>query len=101
MTICLDFECLDFGQLLYCFLLLLQTYLKFLKQSKPGRLVIVTDPPFGGRCELVANTYKSIQKDFAHAHENVDPEKCRVEMVWIFPYFMEHQVTIYSHRMYT
>ena len=55
--------------------LFLQTYLQFLKKSKPGRLVIVTDPPFGGRCELVANTYKTIMKDFAEAHEKVEAEK--------------------------
>ena len=63
-----------------------------MKKSKPGRLVIVTDPPFGGRCELVANTYKTIMNDFAEAHDKVEAEKCRVEMIWIFPYFMEHQV---------
>ena len=71
--------------------LFFQTYLEFLRESKPGRLVIVTDPPFGGRCELVANTYKAIQNEFAEIHDK-KPEKCRLEMIWIFPYFMEFQV---------
>jgi hypothetical protein len=69
-----------------------QTYLDFLQKSKPGRLVIVTDPPFGGRSELISWTYKSIQKDYAELHDQLSPEKCRVELIWIFPYFMEHQV---------
>lgn len=54
--------------------------------SAAGRkndVTVVTDPPFGGRVELLANTLKLMQKDFGCTSMNI---------FWIFPYFMESQI---------
>lgn len=67
-----------------------ETYLKFLKDSKPGQLVVVTDPPFGGRPELIANTFRRIQNEYSEIQNHPN---CPIEFVWVFPYFMEHQIT--------
>ena len=68
-----------------------KNYLDFLRGSNPGNLVVVTDPPFGGRCELVANTFKKIKKEFSELRK-ISDEANSVQFIWIFPYFMEHQV---------
>lgn len=59
-------------------------YLDFLKDAK-GEILIVTDPPFGGKCELIGRTLKCIQKDVINLSGGHD----QIHTMWIFPYYME------------
>jgi len=52
-------------------------------------LLVVTDPPFGGRYELVANTFERIKEDFFSTRNVTD---VNVHLIWVFPYFFEHKV---------
>ena len=51
--------------------------------------LIVTDPPFGGKCELIGRTLKKISEDISRLASKRSP---RVDIMWIFPYYMEHQI---------
>lgn len=46
-------------------------------------VVLITDPPFGGRIEPLAQTFTTIRKQW---------KKGDLSMFWIFPYFMEPQI---------
>ena len=51
-------------------------------------LLVITDPPFGGRTELLAETWKKISQNWKNIHEkSEDPT-----LMWIFPYFMETKI---------
>ena len=51
--------------------------------KRPRSVMIITDPPFGGRPELISHTFQSIKQDF----------DCQdFHIVWIFPYFMEPKI---------
>lgn len=52
-----------------------------MKMSQSENIVVVTDPPFGGRPELIGKTLQIIQN-----------EKKNCLILWIFPYFMEPQI---------
>ncbi|XP_076060441.1 rRNA N(6)-adenosine-methyltransferase ZCCHC4 isoform X2 [Oratosquilla oratoria] len=65
-----------------------QVYLEFISEGE--NLVMVTDPPFGGRLELLAETLSSIQNDWRN--QNKKEESSILPMFFIFPYFMEPQV---------
>ena len=67
-----------------------EVYKQFLEKAKE-RLVIVTDPPFGGKCELVGKTLESIADDWRSLHD-YDSKK-EPKMMWIFPYFMETKIS--------
>ncbi len=59
-------------------------YKSFLDEN--GRsYAIITDPPFGGRVELIARTLKIIASE-------VNSSSKEVHLFWIFPYFMESQI---------
>ncbi|XP_064629909.1 rRNA N6-adenosine-methyltransferase ZCCHC4-like [Lineus longissimus] len=60
-------------------------YTKFLRNEK---LVVVTDPPFGGLVEVIAFTVKKIMQEWKveGKHEKNLP------LMWIFPYFMEKKI---------
>ena len=60
-------------------------YQKFvaLKGSKKKSFAIITDPPFGGRVEFVANTLKTISNEVDN----------NAHLFWIFPYYMESQIS--------
>ena len=46
-------------------------------------IIVITDPPFGGRPELISWTLQKMDKEL----------KCEVfHMFWIFPYFMEPKI---------
>uniref|UniRef100_A0A1Y1N7L4 CTCHY-type domain-containing protein n=2 Tax=Photinus pyralis TaxID=7054 RepID=A0A1Y1N7L4_PHOPY len=59
----------------------------FLKQSA-GQLVIVMDPPFGGRIELLAQTVVSINR----LNKAVNGSENDLPVLFVFPYFMEPQI---------
>ena len=46
--------------------------------------MVITDPPFGGRPELIGHTLKAIHKDLELIQ--------KFQFLWIFPYYMEHQI---------
>ncbi|XP_063590168.1 rRNA N6-adenosine-methyltransferase ZCCHC4-like [Penaeus indicus] len=56
----------------------------------PSELVLVSDPPFGGRMELLAHNMKRIEQDWRTAR-HLDPQE-QLPVLFIFPYFMEPQV---------
>ena len=46
-------------------------------------IIVITDPPFGGRPELISWTLQKIEKEL----------KCELfHIFWIFPYFMEPKI---------
>ncbi|KAK8726740.1 hypothetical protein OTU49_010036, partial [Cherax quadricarinatus] len=64
------------------------TYEHFI--SVDENLVIVTDPPFGGRMELLAHNLKQIQDDWRRSR-GLDSHR-ELPVLFVFPYFMEQQV---------
>ena len=61
-------------------------YLKFIGGN--DHIIIVTDPPFGGKCELIGRTMRLIKEDILHVR-NKEPV---ADYMWIFPYYMERQI---------
>ena len=51
--------------------------------SNHNSVAVITDPPFGGRPELISNTLKKIKEDF---------KPNNFTAFWIFPYYMEPQI---------
>ncbi|KAJ8951551.1 hypothetical protein NQ318_020424 [Aromia moschata] len=51
-------------------------------------MIVVTDPPFGGRVEPIASTLGLIINDY----KAVNNVKTDLPIFWIFPYFMEPQI---------
>lgn len=51
-------------------------------------IVIVTDPPFGGRTEPIAYTLRKISKIYQKLNKRNDT----IPAFWIFPYFMEQHI---------
>ena len=47
-------------------------------------VLVITDPPFGGRPELIGQTLKRIANDLGQVQ--------KYHFMWIFPYYMEHQI---------
>ncbi|XP_063844906.1 rRNA N6-adenosine-methyltransferase ZCCHC4-like isoform X2 [Scylla paramamosain] len=64
------------------------TYLSFLAANE--KLVLVSDPPFGGRMELLAHTLHTIEADWRTAAA-LDPQ-ATLPVFLVFPYFLEAQV---------
>ena len=56
-----------------------ETYKNIISKEQKTVLAI-TDPPFGGRPELLANTFQKLQKEINFETFHI---------LWIFPYFME------------
>lgn len=54
------------------------------------KLVVVADPPFGGRMELLGHNILTIENDWKAA--NNLPKDKQLSVLFIFPYFMEPQV---------
>lgn len=48
-------------------------------------MVIITDPPFGGRTEVIAFTFKQINETYRKLNNRNDD----IPMFWIYPYYME------------
>ena len=65
-------------------------YLQFLKEAGTG-LVVITDPPFGGKVELISHTLDMIAKEWRN--ENGFTRDNYLKTIWIFPYFMEAKIT--------
>ncbi|KAF5299422.1 hypothetical protein FQA39_LY11568 [Lamprigera yunnana] len=65
-----------------------QVFQDFLKTIRGEDIVIIMDPPFGGRVELLAQTIKSINA-LNKRLNNIDTD---IPVLLIFPYFMEPQI---------
>lgn len=53
-----------------------------------NNFLIIIDPPFGGRVELLSETLKKIN----NLYQTVNKRSNSLEIMWIFPYFMEPQI---------
>ncbi|CAH1783078.1 unnamed protein product [Owenia fusiformis] len=53
-------------------------------ESESSRIAIVTDPPYGGRVEVLTHTLKKINKTWQNKDTSTD-----IPIFWFFPYFME------------
>ncbi|XP_064213339.1 rRNA N6-adenosine-methyltransferase ZCCHC4 [Tribolium castaneum] len=62
-----------------------QVFEDFLKTESD--LVLILDPPFGGRVEPLAHTIKQISEKYNQLNE-----KTKLSVFWVFPYFMEPQI---------
>jgi len=51
------------------------------------KLLIVVDPPFGAKTELIYHCLSRIKDQLAMLNMNA-----KVNLIWVFPYFMERQV---------
>jgi len=65
-----------------------QVFKDFLQTDKGKDMVLITDPPFGGRVELLAQTIKTVNQLYKSLN-NTDQD---LPVVFVFPYFMEPQI---------
>jgi len=66
------------------------SYKKFLKDSK--KLVIITDPPFGAKVELIWFGLQAMEKDWNSETKTDEKSAQKADKFWIFPYFMEGHI---------
>uniref|UniRef100_A0A8B9YY77 Zinc finger CCHC-type containing 4 n=1 Tax=Buteo japonicus TaxID=224669 RepID=A0A8B9YY77_9AVES len=59
---------------------------KFLHQGNGGRVIMVTDPPFGGLVGALAASFKKLMAMWKETGKEEMP------MFWIFPYFFESRI---------
>ncbi|XP_017867604.1 PREDICTED: zinc finger CCHC domain-containing protein 4 [Drosophila arizonae] len=62
---------------------------RFLKCNKDERVLIVTDPPFGCRTELIAHTLRSLMR--LHNRLNQLPAT-PLSIFWVYPYYMANYI---------
>ncbi|GJQ73514.1 hypothetical protein Trydic_g13868 [Trypoxylus dichotomus] len=60
----------------------------FIQTDKGEDFILITDPPFGGRVELLSHTFEEINKLYQKLNKRSDS----LDIMWIFPYFMEPQI---------
>ncbi|XP_028141323.1 rRNA N6-adenosine-methyltransferase ZCCHC4 [Diabrotica virgifera virgifera] len=63
-------------------------FIDFLQSDGGKDMVIITDPPFGGRTELISATFKSINNQY----QKLNQTQNTLPMFWIYPYYMEPQI---------
>ncbi|XP_036620539.1 rRNA N6-adenosine-methyltransferase ZCCHC4 isoform X2 [Trichosurus vulpecula] len=64
---------------------------KFLQADKGVRLILVTDPPFGGLVEPLAVTFRKFM-DMWREEQSPDNNSKELPLFWIFPYFFESRI---------
>ena len=67
-----------------------KVYEKFLE--KGHAFLIVTDPPFGGKCELIGRTLEKIRFDVSVVNIGQVHKPQKFDVMWVFPYYMEKQI---------
>lgn len=72
-----------------CYKILYQLILWFYNFSGDN-IVIITDPPFGGRTEPIALTFQTINEIYQKLNQRND----NIPMFWIYPYFMETHICL-------
>ncbi|XP_054028294.1 rRNA N6-adenosine-methyltransferase ZCCHC4 [Dryobates pubescens] len=68
-----------------------ETCRRFLHQDNGERVIMVTDPPFGGLVEALASSFKRLMAMWKST-EKEDPVSQEMPMFWIFPYFFESRI---------
>lgn len=68
-----------------------ETCRKFLHQDNGERLIMVTDPPFGGLVEALASSFKKLMAMWKET-EKEGPNNQEMPVFWIFPYFFESRI---------
>ncbi|XP_041926246.1 rRNA N6-adenosine-methyltransferase ZCCHC4 isoform X1 [Alosa alosa] len=61
----------------------------FLREEEGSKVVMVTDPPFGGLVKPLAHSFRQISDTWKEQQVNSQAE---MPMVWIFPYFFEPRI---------
>ncbi|KAB7504625.1 Zinc finger CCHC domain-containing protein 4 [Armadillidium nasatum] len=64
-----------------------EVYEDFLKENPADKLLVIIDPPFGGRVELISNTLSTLEKEWKRLN-NISGDKT-LPVALIFPYFHE------------
>nr|XP_041571614.1 rRNA N6-adenosine-methyltransferase ZCCHC4 isoform X2 [Taeniopygia guttata] len=64
---------------------------KFLCEGNGERVIMVTDPPFGGLVEALASSFKKLMAMWRET-EKEDHDNREMPMFWIFPYFFESRI---------
>lgn len=67
----------------------------FLKDELNEKTILVTDPPFAARTELLAHTLHLI----GHLYRKINGLNQILSMMWIFPYYMESYVKLSMPEM--
>ncbi|NWS93960.1 ZCHC4 protein, partial [Mionectes macconnelli] len=68
-----------------------ETCRKFLCEDNGERVILVTDPPFGGLVEALASSFKKLMAMWKEAGKEGQGNK-EMPMFWIFPYFFESRI---------
>uniref|UniRef100_A0A8C0WXR7 rRNA N(6)-adenosine-methyltransferase ZCCHC4 n=1 Tax=Castor canadensis TaxID=51338 RepID=A0A8C0WXR7_CASCN len=63
----------------------------FLQEDKGERVIMVTDPPFGGLVEPLAITFKKLIAMWKEGQSQDNSHK-ELPIFWIFPYFFESRI---------
>ncbi|XP_022105996.1 zinc finger CCHC domain-containing protein 4-like isoform X2 [Acanthaster planci] len=64
---------------------------EFLHCNRGNNVVVVTDPPFGGRVEILVEVLKRMMALWKEGAHGPDSSK-ELPVMWIFPYFLEHRI---------
>ncbi len=67
-----------------------KVYESFLREAGDG-LLVITDPPFGGKCELIGETLRKIETKWK-AVNGFNSDNLELSVMWIYPYFMEPSI---------
>ncbi|KAI7796708.1 rRNA N6-adenosine-methyltransferase ZCCHC4 isoform X1 [Triplophysa rosa] len=66
-------------------------YEDFLCEEGGAKVVMVTDPPFGGLVKPLADSFMRISVSWKN-RQNKDSGAAELPMIWIFPYFFESRI---------
>lgn len=81
-----------FLEINFCFLQAArETCRKFLYEENGERVIMVTDPPFGGLVEALASSFKKLMAMWKETEEEGHDNK-EMPVFWIFPYFFESRI---------
>uniref|UniRef100_A0A8C1ZS93 Zinc finger, CCHC domain containing 4 n=1 Tax=Cyprinus carpio TaxID=7962 RepID=A0A8C1ZS93_CYPCA len=62
----------------------------FLREEEGAKVVMITDPPFGGLVKPLANSFS--QMAITWKNQNKVSNAGQMPMIWIFPYFFESRI---------
>ncbi|XP_060795167.1 rRNA N6-adenosine-methyltransferase ZCCHC4 [Neoarius graeffei] len=67
-------------------------FLDFLSEEAGNKVVMVTDPPFGGLVKLLGHTFSKISHTWRSLQGTESGGVSEMPMVWIFPYYFEPRI---------
>lgn len=65
-----------------------EVFKTYLQTHQGKNMVLITDPPFGGRTEILSTTFKTINKEY----KTINKIQEDLPIFWIYPYYMEPQI---------